>query len=129
MVFAGVTSVIAKRGLAGITGESGLAIRTAFVFVFVCAITGIVVPREAWATVGRTNLMWLGASAVTTTLSWLYYYTALAAGEVSTIALIDKGSFVVAVLLAWIVLGEKVTGRVAVGAVLVLAGLFVASRR
>jgi drug/metabolite transporter (DMT)-like permease len=33
------------------------------------------------------------------------------------------------VLFAWIVLGEKVTGRVAVGAVLVLAGLFVASRR
>ena len=33
MAFAGFTSVIAKMGLAGITGDLGLAVRTCFVFV------------------------------------------------------------------------------------------------
>ena len=35
MVFAGFTSVVAKIGLAGISGELGLAVRTVFVFVLV----------------------------------------------------------------------------------------------
>jgi transporter family protein len=34
MAFAGFTSVIAKLGLTGISGDLGLAIRTCFVFVF-----------------------------------------------------------------------------------------------
>ena len=44
MVFAGSTSVIAKRGLAGIYGGLGLAIRTCFVFVFELMFAGAVVP-------------------------------------------------------------------------------------
>ena len=44
MVFAGLTSVIAKLGLAGISGDLGLAIRTCFVFVFVLMSAGAVVP-------------------------------------------------------------------------------------
>ena len=35
MAFAGFTSVIAKMGLAGISGELGLTIRTLFVSLFV----------------------------------------------------------------------------------------------
>jgi hypothetical protein len=35
MLFAGFTSVIAKMGLIGISGELGLAVRTVFVSVFV----------------------------------------------------------------------------------------------
>ena len=44
MVFAGLTSVIAKLGLAGISGDLGLAIRTCFVFVFVLTSAGAVGP-------------------------------------------------------------------------------------
>ena len=59
----------------------------------------------------------------------MFYYKALKLGEVSTVALIDKGSFVVAVLLAWFVLGEKATVRTVLASVLVLAGLIIASRK
>ena len=64
-----------------------------------------------------------------TAVSWVFYYKALKLGEVSTVALIDKGSFVVAILLAWFVLGEKATLRTAVAGALVLVGLLIASRR
>ena len=43
--------------------------------------------------------------------------------------LIDKGSFVVAVLLAWLLLGERITPRIAVGTLLILTGLLVVARR
>ena len=48
MVFAGFTSVIAKLGLAGISADLGLAIRTCFVFVFVLMFAGVVVPSGQW---------------------------------------------------------------------------------
>ena len=44
MVFAGFTSVIAKLGLTGISGDLGLTIRTCFVFVFVLMFATVVVP-------------------------------------------------------------------------------------
>ena len=129
MVFAGVTAVIAKVGLTGISGELGLAIRTVFVFVFVLALTWLLVSRAELGMVTRHNLAWLGLSGLTTTLSWWFYYRALKVGEVSTIALIDKGSFVVAVILAWLFLKEQITARVVIGSVLILAGLVVVARK
>lgn len=70
-----------------------------------------------------------GLSGVTTTISWIFYYKAIAEGEVSTVALIDKGSFLVAVVLAALFLGEKITLRTALGATLILAGLLVTVKR
>jgi bacterial/archaeal transporter family protein len=129
MLFAGFTSVIAKQGLSGITGELGLAVRTCFVTVFVFGFAFFFVPREQFTTLTRHNLFWLGLSGVTTAISWVFYYKALKDGEVSTVALIDKGSFVVAVILAWLMLGEKITWRVGIGCSLILAGLVVVSKK
>ncbi len=129
MVFAGFTSVIAKLGLAGISGELGLAIRTIFVFVFVLAFAALTVPGAQLAGLSRGNYLWLGLSGVTTTVSWVFYYKAIKEGEVSTVALIDKGSMVVAVLLAFFILKEQITARTVAGAVLMLAGLLVIARK
>ena len=129
MLFAGLTSVIAKQGLTGISGELGLAIRTCFVFGYVLAFASWFVPRAEWMAARGSNWFWLGLSGATTALSWVFYYKALKEGTVTTVALIDKGSLIVAVLLAWLWLGEKITPRIALGCALILAGLLVVSRK
>ncbi len=129
MIFAGFTSVIAKLGLVGISGDLGLAIRTLFVFVFVLAFAAAVVPRAELSVLTSSNLIWLGLSAVTTTFSWVFYYKAIKLGDVSTVALIDKGSVVVAVLMATWVLNETLSLKKVAGAALIAGGLFVISRR
>ncbi len=129
MFFAGFTSVIAKLGLAGISSELGLSVRTCFVFVFVLGFGAWAVPLHTVSTLTRANMIWLGISGLTTALSWLFYYKALKDGEVSTVALIDKASVVVAILLAAAVLGEPITLRKAGGAALMLAGLFIVARK
>lgn len=129
MAFAGVTSVIAKVGLEGISSELGLAIRTTFVFCFVLAFGLLVVPRSELQTVGPRNLGWLAISAATTAASWVFYYKALKLGQVSTVALIDKGSILIAIVLAWMFLKEQITARVIVGAALMLTGLILVARR
>ena len=129
MLFAGVTSVIAKLGLTGISGEMGLTIRTVFVFIFVLIFAVVAVPKQEFNIITQQNIFWLALSSLTTSLSWLYYYRALKLGDVSTIAIIDKGSFIVAVLLAWLLLKEQITLRIVMGCTLILAGLLVVSRR
>ena len=129
MLFAGFTSVIAKLGLAGISGELGLAIRTCFVFVFVLAFAVATVPASQLSALARTNYLWLGLSGVTTAVSWVFYYKAIKEGQVSTVALIDKGSMVVAILLSALILKEQITARTLAGAALMVAGLLVIARK
>ena len=129
MAFAGFTSVIAKLGLAGISGELGLTIRTCFVFFFVLAFAFFAVPPSQFAGLSRTNCFWLALSGVTTAASWIFYYKAIKEGDVSTVALLDKGSVLVAVALAFFILKEPITLRMALGAALMVCGLIIIARK
>ncbi|MEW4488402.1 EamA family transporter [Thalassoglobus sp. JC818] len=125
MLFAGVTAVIAKQGLEGISSELGLVVRTLFVLVFVISIWFLRVPVRDVKSITWSHVSWLGFSAVTTALSWHFYYRAIQDGKVSTVAVIDKGSFIVAVLLAWMILGEHVSVQTMIGTTLIFAGLVI----
>lgn len=116
MVSAGFTSVIAKLGLNGISGDLGLAVRTCFVFVLVLMFAAAVVPADQVKSLTASNLLWLGLSGVTTAFSWVFYYKAIKIGAVSTVALIDKGSVVVALVLAAMILHEAMTPAKLIGA-------------
>lgn len=128
MLFAGFTSVIAKKGLTGISGDLGVTVRTCFVFLFMLGFAWFSVPHKDWAELKLNNWLWLAASALTTTLSWIFYYRAIKLGEVSTVALIDKGSVVVSVVLACWLLHEALTVPKLAGALLICAGLAVISK-
>ena len=101
--------MIAKKGMADISSELGLTVRTIFVFAFVLLFAAVAVPMKAWEGLRKENLLWLGVSAATTAVSWIFYYKAIKDGEVSTVALIDKGSIIIAVILAAVILKETIT--------------------
>jgi transporter family protein len=129
MIFAGFTSVVAKMGLTGISGDLGLAVRNVYVFFFVLAFTFFTVPLGEVKALAATNYFWLGLSGVTTALSWIFYYKALKDGQVSTIALIDKGSIIVAVLLATVILKEHLTVKTVIGGLMMIAGIIVIAKK
>jgi transporter family protein len=127
--FAGFTSVIAKQGLVGISAELGLTIRTIFVFCFVTLFAILAVTTSELNLLRKENFIWLGLSGVTTALSWIFYYKALKLGDVATVALIDKGSVIVAIFLAWLILKEIITVRIIFGAGLMLLGLIIITKK
>ncbi|HEY3699854.1 MAG TPA: EamA family transporter [Spongiibacteraceae bacterium] len=129
MFFAGFTSVIAKQGLVGISGELGLTVRTVCVFFFVLIFALLAVNPVEINTLRRENYLWLALSGITTAISWVFYYKALKLGSVATVALIDKGSVLVAVLLAWWLLKEAITPRMLIGAALIVGGLILVAKR
>jgi len=87
------------------------------------------VPLAEVKAIDTASLRWLAISAFTTAISWIYFYKALKHGDVATVALVDKGSVVVAVILAWLFLKEVLTLRLVVGAALIVAGLVIISRK
>lgn len=118
-----------QMGLAGISGELGLTVRTLFVSLLVIGFALYAIPAQEFTMLNRTNILWLGISGITTTLPWIFYYKALKLGDVATVALIDKGSVVVAILLAWLLLKEMITVRILIGGALIVGGLLVMVKR
>jgi bacterial/archaeal transporter family protein len=127
--FAGVTAVIAKFGLENISADLAVAIRTAVILVFVTANVFLWRSTAGFAQLTARQFGFLALSGVTTSLSWIFYYRAIKDGQVSFVALIDKGSILVSVLLAFLILREPITPRVLSGAGLILAGLLVLTVR
>lgn len=125
MVFAGLTSVIAKAGLKNVSGDTGLAVRTSFVFVFIWLNIFAFNPIKDFINLTKNDILLLGLSGITTTLSWLFYYKAIKIGNVSEVALIDKASILITLALSILFLNEQFTWKIALGGCLILIGLLV----
>ncbi|HEX4614166.1 MAG TPA: EamA family transporter [Urbifossiella sp.] len=124
-VFAALTAVLGKVGVAEVNSDLATFIRT----VVILAVTaGVVTARGAWeppGKVSRFGATMLVLSGVATGLSWLCYYRALQLGPASRVAPVDKLSLVLVVVFAALFLGEPLSWKVALGAGLVVAGVLV----
>ena len=125
MVFAGLTAVIAKAGLKNVSADAGLAVRTCFVFVFVWLNVFIFNQIKDFSNLTQKDILLLALSALTTSISWIFYYKAIKMGNVSEVALIDKASILITLLLSFIFLHEQFTWKIILGATLMLSGLLV----
>lgn len=126
MVFAGLTSVIAKLGMKELSSDTALAVRTAVVFTIVVGnalLLGQALPELKKAPL--SNLGFLAISGLTTSLSWIFYYRAMKEGPVSFVASIDKASIVVTLVLSFFFLKEPLTPKLLGGAALITAGMLV----
>ena len=125
MLFAGVTSVLAKYGLQNVSADFGLAVRTTIIFVIITTINIAGQRFKEFAALTNLQLGLLIASGVTTTLSWIFYYRAIKDGLVSYVTAIDKGSILITLVLSFMLLKESVTPKITTGALLILVGMIV----
>ena len=125
MFFAGLTSVIAKMGLKNVSSDTGLAVRTIVVFVFIWVNAIAFQSVKDFRNLTKVDILFLSISGVTTSLSWIFYYKAIKIGDVSQVALIDKASIIITLLLSFLILNEQFTWKVAVGALFILTGLLI----
>lgn len=124
-LFAAITSILAKVGVKGISGNLATAIRT-IVILFIA--WGIVLFSGQWKElkdISKNNLIFLALSGIATGLSWIFYFKALETGDVSKVAPIDKLSVAIAIGLSFLILKEPVDLKVIIGAVLIVAGTLV----
>ncbi|HET6538910.1 MAG TPA: EamA family transporter [Chryseolinea sp.] len=125
MIFAGLTSVLAKYGLQNISADFGLGIRTTIIFIIITLINLVGTKYKEFSNLTGFQLTLLVASGVTTTLSWIFYYRAMKDGLVSYVAAIDKASIIITLLLSFFLLKEPVTPKIMFGGSLIFIGMLV----
>jgi transporter family protein len=121
-LFAAMTAIFGKLGVAEINSDLATFLRT-IVVVALCAC--IVTARGAWqnpADIAPKGMAYLTLSGLATGLSWICYYRAMQTGPASRVAPIDKLSVVFVVVLAAAFLGERLSLKTGIGAILVSAG-------
>ncbi|MCT3639671.1 MULTISPECIES: EamA family transporter [Bacteroidota] len=124
-LFASLTAIFAKVGIKGVNSDLATAIRT---IVILMVAWGIVFARKeakGITDLSKQNILFLVISGVATGLSWIFYFKALQLGKVSQVAPIDKLSVALTIILSVLFLGEALTLKTAVGAVLIVAGTIV----
>lgn len=124
-LFAGITAILAKMGVAGVNSNLATAVRTTVVLAFTWAIALATTNITSLHALPRRTWVFLILSGLATGLSWLCYFRALQLGEASRVAPVDKLSVVFAIALAAIVLREHVTWHHWLGGALVVSGAVV----
>lgn len=125
MVFAGLTSVLAKYGLQNINSDLGLGIRTSVIFFLVTGFILTTNKLKDLPLLSTKQWVLLALSGVTTTLSWVFYYRAMKDGLVSYVASIDKASIVITLVLSFLFLKEPISLQIIIGATLIFIGMIV----
>ena len=121
-LFAGLTSILAKAGVATTSSSVATALRTVVVAAGAWGLATLVGSTSSLGAIDARSLLFLVLSGLATGASWLCYFAALSRGDVSRVAPIDKLSTVLAIVLALVLLGEPVSAWGAAGIVAITAG-------
>lgn len=124
-LFAALTAILGKVGVAHINSNLATLVRTVVIF----GVTALfVTARHEWQPLesfDRKSVLFLILSGIATGASWLCYYRALQLGPASQVAPLEKISVAFTVLMAIVFLGESVSIKNLAGAALVVAGAVV----
>ncbi|MFD1134740.1 EamA family transporter [Paenibacillus sp. PDC88] len=123
-ITAALVAIFGKMGLENIDSNSATAIRSVIMALF---LIGVIAVQGKFAEVGeiltqKKALSFIVLSGVAGALSWLFYFLALKYGKVSQVSPIDKFSVVIAVILAVVFLGEKISWLNGIGVALIALG-------
>ncbi|HDL8032565.1 TPA: EamA family transporter, partial [Yersinia enterocolitica] len=121
---ASLVAIFGKIGLQHLDANTATAVRAVVMALF---LVGVVVVQGKFNLVGtvladKKSLLFVVLSGVAGALSWLFYFLAIKNGNVSQVAPIDKLSVVFAVILAFILFGEKISLVAGFGVALITAG-------
>ena len=121
-VFAALVAIFGKVGLGKIDPTLATTIRAVVMFIFLLIIS---LALKKWTFLSDFNSkawFYVIASGIAGALSWLFYFMALKLGPATKVAALDRLSVVFVLILAAIIIGEKVTWQTGIGAAFVAAG-------
>lgn len=124
-LFAAITSILAKIGIANINSNLATAIRTVVVLIMAWGIVFISGTLNQVSSISQKSWLFLILSGIATGLSWLFYYKALQIGEASKVVPIDKFSVVITMFLAFIILKETASIKTILGGIFITIGTFI----
>ena len=124
-VFAAMTAIFAKIGLAGVDSDFATLIRT---IVIIIVLSLFVFLAGKWSNpfaLSQRTWLFLTLSGLATGASWVCYFRALKVGEASKVAPVDKLSLLLVAVFAFWFLDERPNMREWIGILMVGGGVLV----
>lgn len=123
-LMAALVAIFGKLGLAGVDSNTATALRAVIMAIFLVLVIAFEGKLSQIPTImaNKKAITFIVLSGVAGALSWLFYFFALKHGTVAQVGPIDKLSVVIAVVLAFIFLGEKISLINALGVLFIAAG-------
>ncbi|MCI5914163.1 MAG: EamA family transporter [Christensenella sp.] len=121
-VFASLTAILGKLGIAEVESNLGTAIRTGVVLIMAWVVVFATGNGPAVKKVPKNELSFICLSGLATGASWLCYYKALQDGLASVVVPIDKLSILVTIAFSYFALHERLSKKALLGLVLIVAG-------
>lgn len=124
-LFASLTAIFTKLGVAGVNSNLATGIRTFIVLILLWTIILSRGEAKGLPSISKHSMVFLIISGIATGLSWLFYFKALQSGNVSQVAIVDKLSVALTILLAIVFLGESISLKTLIGATLIVTGTII----
>ncbi len=121
-VFAALTSVLSKLGMADVESNLATALRTGVVLVMALVIVLMKGKQGQLLHPDRKELGFIILSGLATGASWLCYYYAIQHGVVSVVVPIDKLSILVSIGFSYVVFKERLSSKGLIGLALMVIG-------
>ena len=121
-VFASLTAILGKVGIAGVEANLGTAIRTVVVLLMAWLIVFIQGKHHEIRRIDRRSGVFISLSGLATGASWLCFYRALQEGPASVVVPIDKLSILITITFGYIVLHEKLKKKPIFGLLMIVLG-------
>ena len=121
-IFAALTAIFAKIGVADIDSNFATFIRTIVVIAAMAAILSVTGGWQSPSEISTRTYVFLLLSGLGTGASWLCYFHALKLGEAARVAPIDKLSVVMVAIFGVAFLGERLSATNWIGVGLIAAG-------
>ena len=121
---ASLVAIFGKIGLQGIDTNTATTIRAVIMALF---LIGLILIQGKLHDIkpillNSKALLYIVFSGIAGALSWLFYFIALKNAKVSQIVPLDRMSIVFALLLAFFILGEKISLKAGIGAAFIVVG-------
>ena len=120
-VFASLTAILGKLGIAEVESNLGTALRTGVVLIMAWVVVFVTGNGPAVKKVPKNELSFICLSGLATGASWLCYYKALQDGLASVVVPIDKLSILVTIAFSYFALHERLSKKALLGLVLILS--------
>lgn len=123
--FAGLVTIFAKIGITGIDNTLATTVRAIVMALFLIILSLSLGKFSGLQSLNNKIFLFILLSGIAGALSWLCYFLALRFGQATGAASLDRLSIVFVVIFAALFLGESLTWKTALGALLISLGAIV----
>jgi len=121
-ITAALVAIFGKIGLEGVDSITASGVRAGIMFAAIVVLMMLTGRTQQVMALDRRSLFYIFLGGLAGAASWVFYFLALQYGKASQVAPIDRLSVVFVIVLAALVLGEKISVQAAGGTALITIG-------